>query len=196
MEVEADVVRRMIGVPFETWKGNCMMIAQKCMEHGCVPSDAKICYGHYWGPISPHSKFAGRPFSHHAWIELGDGFTIWDPTRWVFENVEPYIFIDDDYSEYDLAGLKTVTVAPVCPRFKGPSILTLDEHQKYVFSKFVPKADKKGVDMAQAHWLVRHYPDWFQGEVATIFQTIIDHGYSAIIPLDLRYYVFGIKYKK
>ena len=80
-------------------------MANACNEAGII--NGKLRYGHYTGPIHPNSLFKkniGIGFCQHGWVELTDN-QIFDPTRWVFENVNPYIYVGkNDY--YDVGGNK------------------------------------------------------------------------------------------
>lgn len=91
-----------IGIPVKEWDGACYAIA--CTFVRCGVVKGKPAYGHWRGPISPKSSFAGRGalgFVHHGWIELPNQ-KICDPTRWVFEAVKPYIYVG--YNDYYDAG--------------------------------------------------------------------------------------------
>lgn len=79
------------------WKKKCFQVASAVVDAGLVAGTA--VYGHWTGPIHPHSCFASRAhvgFMHHGWVLLdgGDGRVL-DPTRWAFEAVAPYIFVGE-----------------------------------------------------------------------------------------------------
>lgn len=94
----------------EAWKGHCGDLARtvSAMMGGC----GCTVEGKYYGPIALDSFFdrdfrsnadvarssKKRPnFYIHSWIE-DRGFII-DPTRWVFEAAEPYVFVADRFSK-------------------------------------------------------------------------------------------------
>jgi hypothetical protein len=83
-----------IDFPVKEWPGKCYQVASALVEAGVV--DGEAVYGHWTGPINPTSPVFGDRadlgFTHHGWIVMEDG-TVVDPTRWVFENAKPYIFI-------------------------------------------------------------------------------------------------------
>ena len=84
--------------------GNCSGIAVACLEAGIVKGRA--VYGSWVGDISDLSLFAGRKFTHHAWIELDDE-SIFDPTRWCFGPcLQPYLYHGRRTEEYDLGSIK------------------------------------------------------------------------------------------
>lgn len=107
------VIVRMINTPdidVNRWKGNCYYVASQIVKEDVLTAECRAVYGHYLGPIASDSYFRshkGMPFVQHGWIELPNGDII-DPTRWVFENKEPYIaFIEKDndvIEEYDEGG--------------------------------------------------------------------------------------------
>ena len=77
------------------WIGSCYGVASGIVDKKLVRG--KAIYGHYRGPISKDSYWKDRRklgFVHHGWIELPDG-RILDPTRWVFENRKPYIYLGE-----------------------------------------------------------------------------------------------------
>lgn len=74
----------------------------RCYEVSCAIVSAKLVdgvavYGHWLGDVAPGSHFANRAralFVPHGWILLDDSRVL-DPTRWVFENVEPYLYVGE-----------------------------------------------------------------------------------------------------
>jgi hypothetical protein len=94
-----------LGSPPETWVGNCYAIAYQLVEAGLV--EGRAVYGHYLGPIAKDSFFSEKGlavgFVPHGWVLMGDGRVL-DPTRWVFENVEPYIYVGEVGEESDPLG--------------------------------------------------------------------------------------------
>ena len=91
-----------IGIPVAGWKGNCYAIACKLVEARLAGGGVAI-YNHWTGPIAPGSFFAharGSGFCQHGWVLLPSGQVL-DPTRWVFEGAEPYIYLGpaDHYDE-------------------------------------------------------------------------------------------------
>lgn len=81
--------------PVENWPGNCYAIA--CAVAKAKLVDGEAVYGHWTGDVHPKSMFYARSragFCRHGWVQLSDG-RVFDATRWVFENVPPYIYIGD-----------------------------------------------------------------------------------------------------
>ncbi len=97
---------KVLKLPAEKWKGKCYSIACELVREGLVPGVA--VYGHWLGPVAEGSYFAYKkdaPFIQHGWVLPPDGGVI-DPTRWVFENVAPYIYYCDGQNDpyYDEGG--------------------------------------------------------------------------------------------
>lgn len=85
-------IEQAINMPAETWKGQCYAIA--CMMLKADLVKGRAVYGHWRGAIHQDSMFAARAdqgFTGHGWIETDEGEII-DPTRWVFEAKDPYLF--------------------------------------------------------------------------------------------------------
>lgn len=95
--VSPATMAHVIGKPFDKWKGNCYGVAEALLTNQlCF---GKLFYGFYTGPIAETSMFYGR-IARHAWIVDEDEML--DPTRWVFEDVEPYMFQASwPHPEYD-----------------------------------------------------------------------------------------------
>lgn len=107
--------------PASEWEGRCYEIACGLVNHGIVKGTA--VYGHYVGPINPDGFWkqrAGAPFIQHGWV-VDDNGTIFDPTRFSFEGVDPYIYIGES-DHYDEGGnaWRSAMERP-CPVFRPPS---------------------------------------------------------------------------
>jgi len=95
-------IAEIIDWPVDQWAGNCYAVSYSIVEKLGMGT-ARAVYGHYHGPIATTSIFADRPIVRHGWILTEDGQVI-DPTRWAFEDVEPYLHIGELSKEYDEAG--------------------------------------------------------------------------------------------
>jgi len=90
-----EACERALNEPASAWLARCYEISCKIVEAKLVDGDA--VYGHWVGNVAPGSHFAGRTstgFVRHGWILLKDGRVL-DPTRWVFEDVEPYLYVGE-----------------------------------------------------------------------------------------------------
>jgi hypothetical protein len=95
-ELTVKAVEKAIRMPVRNWHGNCYAIACQIIKKKLVKGRA--IYGHYKGPVA-HTGYwkdqRDRPFQRHGWIKLADD-RILDPTRWSFEDKEPYITIIEE----------------------------------------------------------------------------------------------------
>lgn len=184
------------GMKARQWAGNCYGIA-------CAAADmiggAEAVYGHWLGPVSDKSRFAGRPiFVQHGWVLLRDGRVL-DPTRWEFEGVEPYIYVgeSDHYDEggngfrMAMAGSPppwdpsdnvyevTPEILPAEPWTFVEKLLGLDQ----ITSKDYTPGD---VTFAQLHWLANVDPRQMEGHAEAVYEMLKDFHMEAHIPFDNR----------
>lgn len=94
-------VEQTIGIPAQDWKGRCYEIASLLVKHKLV--DGVAVYGHWLG--APGSYFRAKRslgFVQHGWVKCEEGEVV-DPTRWVFEDKDPYIYVGespDSFSDF------------------------------------------------------------------------------------------------
>jgi len=103
-----------IGIPAVDWHGKCYGIASAIVDAGLV--EGRACYGFYYGPVDPTGYWreqASRGMQRHGWIQLPDE-RVCDPTRWSFENVEPYLHLGAAGTEYD-EGMNRIAEATMQP---------------------------------------------------------------------------------
>jgi hypothetical protein len=95
-----------INIHSDRWIGHCHFTSSKILQSGIIDGD--LIYGTYIGPIHENSIFSTDFRPQHGWIELPDG-SICDPTRWVFEDVDPYLYISTNNNlEYQKGDLKSI----------------------------------------------------------------------------------------
>ena len=92
---------QVLALPASGWKGKCYLIASMLVDHKLV--DGVAVYGHWVGPVKPGTMFyrkSGMGFVQHGWVLRADK-TVVDPTRWVFEGRDPYLYAGpaDHYDE-------------------------------------------------------------------------------------------------
>jgi len=194
--MSAKEVATAIGVPIhgpgEDWEGNCHGIALAMLEAGLVP-DGKLQYGLWWGRIAPGSVFEGRPFTHHGWIKRADG-TIVDPTRWVFEGAEPYVWEGRNSGEYDFGGnrLKSMTIGqpPAYAPGRDVSLVLCTDTQGFVRTLLNNSDDRLSVP--QVFWLA-NLPLGSLDESATreLYEALVRADLEGLIPIDNRIEVLG-----
>jgi hypothetical protein len=99
--VDVALVSAAVGEKPPAWEGNCYAVA--CKVAPLV--GGRPAYGHWLGLATGAywKDQAGRLFYRHGWVVLPDG-RILDPTRWSFEGVAPYIWLDANDGNYDEGG--------------------------------------------------------------------------------------------
>lgn len=185
--------------PTDNWKGNCFALATQAVKRGFVEGDA--VYGMWHGPIAKGSFFEERgnqiPFTNHGWINLPDG-RICDPTRWMFENVEPYIYVgpNDHYDE----GANRLRRHQSPPRFDpnedkvevtrhvlaGPAFSHVERLLGGLDSFILEDNhyDPGTFTIPQIFWVANRAPDVLAPYTAEIYAAIEKLGYGAAIPYD------------
>jgi hypothetical protein len=182
--------------PVDGWKGQCFGVASQMVAKGLVRGTA--VYGHYLGAVNPEGYFGKRTkhsFVQHGWVLMGDG-RILDPTRWVFENTEPYIYVAKKNKDYDEGGNELRAA------FKRPAPAFDSDEKCVVFKKdvlptapwnFIEKLlplnleqEPGTLSISQVYWLANlPYEDLFP-YTAVIYKAIAEVGEEVAIPWDNR----------
>jgi len=180
-------VAEAIGIPAEKWPGRCYEIAGLCKLAGVVKG--LLCYGHYIGPVTPGTLFAGKPIVRHGWVELKD-YRVWDPTRWVIEGRSPYIYTGTG-EDYDYGGQRLLEMmqrpaptplpAKAIPHYR----LRLDKPVLAWLGKNLGVTRfYGGISLDQAHWIA-NLPLRTLGEMARpIYLELKRLRLEARVPLD------------
>jgi len=190
-----------IGIPAERWKGRCYEISCKIVEAGIVTGRA--VYGHYLGEVAKDGYFGHRsdlPFQGHGWI-LAAGHTLIDPTRWVFENVEPYLYIADEDDDvvidtYDEGGnlwREANMIDPPPADADGEIVDVAELAETYAFDHVKQLLnDVDYITTEHVFWLA-NLPPRILGDmfIIDIYVWIIGLGHGAFIPLDNRLKYLG-----
>jgi hypothetical protein len=189
-------VERGVGMKAKKWAGRCHEIACKVLKAHLAYGTER--YGHYYGPVSPTYSRYGLPFQRHGWIEAPDGSVI-DPTRWVFEMVEPYIYHGpaDDYD----AGGERMAMGMLRPYPKSPDdTLGLTADQRATLARPIalelppgPARDRLAeltggqvadFNLAQVAWLANLPVSSWRGHARAIYEAIAEAGQKAMVPYD------------
>lgn len=193
---------KILNLPVESWKGKCHWIATRLVEFDAIRGRA--VYGHWIGQISPKSFYKARrhmPFVQHGWIIAEDN-TIVDPTRWVFEAIEPYIYYGGDAEDdielfdYDEGGNKwrEAIIKPV-PKFNKKeriySVVLSDDAQGFLSELLSQHNWFDTVSHDQMFWLANLPLNFFGPYVKEIYQWIVGVGLVALIPIDNKIKILG-----
>jgi len=190
-------VEKAIGSPAESWKGNCFAIASEIVKAGLVKGVA--VYGHFRGDVDPQSYFgvrSGMGFIQHGWVQLDDG-RIFDPTRWAFENREPYLYVHPLTSDYDEGGNEINSRLRGGPPEYDPTEGTVSMSARDLPSepytlvekllKIEVSEQKPGTfTKKQVFWLANAHYDSLKPHAQTIYLAIEKKGMSGFIPIDNR----------
>ncbi|HEY6207514.1 MAG TPA: hypothetical protein VIW28_00515 [Gemmatimonadales bacterium] len=177
----ADWARRM-RFPLSEWPGQCYAVAQAALKAKLVPGGT-LRYGMWWGPISDDCLFAGKPLTHHAWIEQPRRGLIVDPTRYVFEGAAPYIWIGTDpHGWYDAGSNRVLAaMAGMPPRADEGDTRT------YQLTALPPETCK---------WLADCFPDPFDHrdpEAGTFTVTRRQAFWLANLPIERPFHTIALK---
>lgn len=190
-------VAKAIKVPVTRWPGNCFGIAAMVVKAGLVKGVA--VYGHYHGPIAQNGFFGAKArvsFSQHGWVALDDGRVL-DPTRWVFENREPYIYVGPSSEEYDEGGNQINAALRGTPPDYDPNDkqygFTDDQIGTAAWQRVekilridVSRQEPGFLTTRQIAWLANADFNGLQPHAEAIYQAIEAQGLGAFIPQDNR----------
>jgi hypothetical protein len=189
MVTDIEQIAKKIKFPVAQWPANCYSVAVAIYAAKLVPAKSRCRYGVWWGPMHSKKHFLGRGFTHHGWIELPDK-RVYDPTRFVFEDAKPYIWVGD-YSEgfYDVAGQRlNSAMHREFPAREKPGI-KLTQKQRLTIAPFMPSVMDEDPDFGQMMWLA-HYPvDQMGARAKAVLKIFTELNLEALIPLDVRRYV-------
>lgn len=175
------------------WEGQCYRLAHAASKL----VKGRPVYGHYTGPVNEWGYWgdrAGLPFQQHGWVQLPDGRVL-DPTRWLFEGADPYVYIGSD-EDYDEGGnvFRSLLMKPP-PRW-GDEKRTVElsfsgAAAKAVRSLLGPEEVRGSggvvkMNLGQAMWLANLPYDILSPHQKEIYDALIEKSLAAFIPLDNR----------
>lgn len=191
-----EFIAEQIGLPIEEWKGNCYGVSTKIVQAGFY--DGEPAYGHYYGPIAESGYFGAQancPFVRHGWIELDnpdEGKEIVDPTRWCFENAEPYIYHGPD-DEYDRGGqrMRERTHEPPPDDPDGDRIQLNLDHEVliYVITLLEDDVQRDTFYRDELMWLANAPISLLEPHAEEIYREYKDQDIQYMIPIDHRHQV-------
>lgn len=183
--IEATEVARRIGVSLDQWPGNCMAIATACVKHGVVKG--RVVYGMWHGPIDRRSRFAGRSFTHHAWVAV-DAKTVFDPTRWCFDRpAAPYIWQGVPGEEYDEGGgrLTMAYRSPLPPSPMGRKLCMALPPELAAYVERETQSPCSAMPMSRLGWLLKVPPQMLP-EPGALYAEVKRLKMEALVPIDYR----------
>lgn len=177
-----------IDLPLEKWRRNCHVVSCAVIREGLM--EGRAVFGHYYGHASPKSPLyvPGHPCYPHGWIVQPDG-TIADFTRWVFEAVQPYLFVGKNNEEYDESGsrVRRTLAFPMPPPVYDPHQRRLNlrlrkETRQYVLDELL--GGSPGVTFQQGVWLANVDLKTLSKHAREIFEALADRRLKELIPID------------
>ncbi len=185
--------------PVTDWIGKCYAISCAIVEAGLV--EGRAVYGHWDGDVSPDCEVfsPSRIFQRHGWIVLNDGRVL-DPTRWVFEAVDPYLWIGEAGEEYDRGGDRWRAEQEIPPP-AFPNIIFEKMHRDSGLDEKLPEDAQEFVGsllggpphitLEQAMWLANRPLSGLGPFAKEIFEGLVASDHGAFIPIDNRTEVLG-----
>ena len=205
MDPEILIVEKAIQAPVEQWPGNCHVVAVQMVANDALTKMGLVLdgkpvtrYGHWLGPVAPGNMFSGKPVVPHGWIEVPrDDSEEWivDPTRWVFEGKDPYIYYGpNDYYDIggsDLRNAMRSEQPPACGdgKFHYPANF---EHAGYVRALLKCNCDEGLMNVAQLFWIGNIDYRTLGDMAIPVYKWLEDINQKAIVPLDYWEKVMGI----
>jgi hypothetical protein len=185
--ITVEQVETALGSSAAEWEGRCYEIACAMIARDVVKGIPR--YGHWLGPIDPECMFAdsiGLGFCQHGWVECS-GNIIVDPTRWVFEGVEPYIYQAPDFDGwYDVGGNQfRSSLRRPCPEFDDSvRVFDFPEGALGVFIAAQLPGNQAKVSAQQVHWLATADPEFYGDWLQDVYDWITAIGCEAFVPID------------
>lgn len=183
-------IAKQINFPVKQWPGQCYAVACMMLDAGVIKG--RDVYGHYQGYVSSKSMFAGNLIVRHGWIETPDKKIV-DPTRWVFENKEPYIYIgkNDNYDEGG-DGFRTLSRQPKPDFSASERQLELDNSTPSYAVRAIAKLppSRQTISMSEAFWVANLSRAQLGTLMIPVYSYLINNNLKALIPLDNYKYAF------
>lgn len=183
--LDPQAVAQQIGIPLKNWRGNCFAVARAMERAGLVRGQA--VYGLWLGRVARGSIFYGNPIVQHGWVKEPDG-TVTDPTRYEFEQVQPYIYVGPAEGLYDEGGNTLLqgfeTPCPVFDAGQRVVHLELPAAAQVWLAGHTHTTSLVTVD--QAFWLGNLSLMTLGDHAEAVYWALIAAGYGEAIPLDNR----------
>lgn len=200
-----------IRVPADEWDGNCTGVCAAILKARLVKGEQRR--GLWLGPISENSSFAKRAFTGHTWIRLPDG-RVYDPTRWAFGTVSPYIFVSDEpesqLHEYDFGGnnIRRAFRKPFPVRAPGDKPVVLRVLRSVAIHLVLLAGPGCELRASVSRWgnrawarlpMTQRQAVWFANlgltelseQAKPVYRALVEAGAGALIPWDNRQAILG-----
>lgn len=194
-KITAEAAAAAINLPLQDWPGNCYAVACQILKAGLA--QGRAVYGHYLGPVAPGTLFSGRSLIQHGWIETPDGHII-DPTRWVFENVTPYLYSISVKltQEYDEGGnrFRAANQKPAPAFNDNETLYYISEPSAPIFNRLLLQpANQIVCSQSQIFWLANLSLLTLQDDAKAVYEELDRLHLLALVPLDNKMKILGQK---
>lgn len=174
-----------IEVPLASWPGNCYAVATSMVR--CKVVKGRAVYGNYLGAIHPASMFHGKPVVRHGWVVQKDGLIV-DPTRWVFESADPYVYVGLPTLEYDEgANLLRAQYARPAPIYDpNKQMATVPEGPaRELFAALLGMSEVRAkVNTEQVFYLANMALQHLGEDAKLVYQTVLQMELQVFVPVD------------
>lgn len=175
---------KIIEFPVDDWPGNCFGVASGIAE--AIDWPGRVVYGLWWGTIHEDSHFNQRVCSH-GWMQWGEWVV--DPTRWVFESKDPYVYEGPVGPEYDEGGRKLHEVladkiGPPDPSDGRTIEEEVPEEIRAMLRTYVEFPDKPTT--AQLGWVASRDFRVLGKFAKPFFEWLVSNERQVLIPIDSR----------
>lgn len=188
--------------PIKNWPGNCYAVSCALSEYlnkNKILENTKPVYGAYFGKVHEKSIFRQSEIGvNHGWVSY-DGLVI-DPTKWVFTNTKPEIYIGMQNEDYDQAGQRRKHIKDKILgnnnfdiiRTKGPNFdekskideFNFNNNTKELLSSLFSNDNSNILSMNQIFWLANAPVSEIDECIEDIYKNLEEKGYGAFIPID------------
>ena len=171
-------------LPVRKWHGLCRKMA--AATHSIIKTGRWV-WGDYLGLIDKNGYYGERSKLNriigHAWILLDDERAL-DPTRWVFEHVDPYIYIGnaDDYDEVG-NDFRTLFNRSCPTADKGRLVnLKTSASNAALFERLTTTPFDK-LTIQQLAWIATTPYDELGSNAVLIYETLVANDLKTLIPI-------------
>lgn len=180
-------IEKAVKLPTSKWHGKCTLISNAVIQCGLVIGSP--IYGHYLGPVDPAGFWgdkSGGGFVQHGWVLLRDGRVL-DPTRFSFENIDPYIHIGPAEPDYDEGGNAwRMSMRVPCPGPGSGKPANLKTEHRFIeklFERFTNTPFKE-MTWHQANWVANLTHEELGLGLTSIYETLANNNAKGFIPHD------------
>ena len=192
-----------VGFPTSEWVMRCHEVATLLLRSGVLDEmqethgRAVAAYGLYRGGIAPGSPFARTRQPRHGWIEFSLGLVV-DPTRWVFENGPPEIWVgtigDYDFGACELRQNSRLNRRAQPPTHRGDVAQHRWDGNDIDITRRLDGMLRDGgrlvrdrtMTQEQAHWLANTAPQTLSDIALPLVGWLDRQGLGCLLPGDVR----------